>query len=119
MVTFDDSVISGVTSDVNGMILAASYDQSGSVSVTASRGVTVSGRVTSSDGRGIRGATVTIVDGDGFARTVTTSSFGYYTFDNIAAATYTIGVASRQYRFGSRTVEVGDNLADVNFVGLE
>ena len=118
-VTFDDSVIRGFTSDVNGMVLSASYDQSGSVSVTSSRGVTVSGRVTSSDGRGIRNATVTIVDGGGFARTVTTSSFGYYTFDDVAAATYTIAVSSRQYRYASRTVEVADNLADVNFTGLE
>ncbi len=118
-VTFDDSVISGVTSDVNGIVLSASYDQNGSVSVTSSRGVTVSGRVTSSDGRGIRNATVTIVDRDGFARTVTTSSFGYYTFDDLAAATYTMGVSSRQYRYASRTVDVTDNLTDVNFTGLE
>jgi len=117
-VSFDDSVISSFTSDVNGMSLSANYE-GGDVSVSTSRGVTVSGRVTSSDGRGIRGASVTIVDGDGFARTVTTSSFGYYTFDDVAAATYTIGVASRQYRFASRTVEVGDNLADVNFTGQE
>jgi len=111
-------VISSFTADVNGMSLSANYE-GGDVSVSTSRGVTVSGRVTSSDGRGIRNATVTIVDGDGFARTVTTSSFGYYTFDDVAAATYTIGVASRQYRFASRTVEVGDNLADVNFTGQE
>ncbi len=66
------------------------------------------------------GATVTIVDQTGFARTVTTSSFGYYNFDDIASgATYTIGVASRQYRFASRTLKVADNLTDVDFVGLE
>ena len=118
-ITFDDSVINGVTSDANGMALSANYDQSGSVSVTASRGVTVSGRVTSSDGRGIRNATVTIIDGDGMARTSTTSSFGYYTFDDVTAATYWMSVASRQYRFASRTIEVGDTLTDVNFTGLE
>jgi DNA-binding beta-propeller fold protein YncE len=117
-VDFDNSVINGVTSDVNGMILAANYE-GGDVSVSASRGGTVSGRVTSADGRGIRGATVTIIDGDGFARTVTTSSFGYYAFEDVAAATYTIGVSSRQYRFGSRTITVGDNLVDVDFTGLE
>ncbi|HEX3102766.1 MAG TPA: carboxypeptidase-like regulatory domain-containing protein, partial [Pyrinomonadaceae bacterium] len=117
-VDFDSSVINSVTSDVNGMILSSNYE-GGDVSVSASHGVTVSGRVTSSDGRGIRGATVTIVDGDGFARAVTTSAFGYYTFDDVAAATYTIAVSSRQYRFGSRTITVGDNLADVDFTGLE
>ena len=117
-VDFDTSVINCVTSDVNGMVLSANYE-GGDVSVSASHGVTVSGRVTSSDGRGIRGATVTLVDGDGLTKTATTSSFGYYTFDDVAAATYTIGVASRQYRFGSRTITVGDNLANVDFTGLE
>ena len=117
-VDFDSSVINGVTADVNGMLLTANYE-GGDVSVSASRGVTVSGRVTGSDGRGIRGATVTIVDGDGFARTATTSAFGYYVFDEVPTGSSTISVASRQYRFAPRTVVVGDNLADVNFVGLE
>jgi hypothetical protein len=101
-------------------MLAATYDQSGSVSVTTLRGVTVSGRVTSSEGRGLRGAKVTIIDADGMARTVTTSPFGYYTFDDVqSAATYTIAVSSRQYRYASRTIEANDNLADVDFTGLE
>ncbi|HEX3102773.1 MAG TPA: carboxypeptidase-like regulatory domain-containing protein, partial [Pyrinomonadaceae bacterium] len=117
-VDFDNSVINGVTSDVNGMLLSANYE-GGDVSVSSSRGVTVSGRVTSSDGHGIRGATVTIVGGDGLTKTATTSAFGYYVFDEIPAGSSTISVASRQYRFASRTVLVGDNLADVNFVGLE
>lgn len=117
--TFDDSVIRGVTSDVNGIILAATYDQNGVVAVTSSAGLTVSGRVISSDGRGVRNATVSIVNGDGVARTVTTSSFGFYTFDDIPAADYRMAVTSRQYRFASRTIELGDNIADVNFIGSE
>jgi len=117
-VDFDNTVINGFTSDVNGMSLSANYE-GGSVSVTSTHGVTVSGRVTSSDGRGVRGAMVTIVGGDGVARTTATSSFGYYTFGDVAAARYIIAVASRQYRFASRAIEVGDNLAGVNFTGLE
>ena len=74
-VDFDTSVINGVTADVNGMLLSANYE-SGTVAVSASKGVTVSGRVTSLDGRGVRGATVTI-NGEGGGRTATTSSFGY------------------------------------------
>ena len=96
-VDFDESVIRGFTSDVNGMSLSANY-AGGSVSISTSRGVTVSGRVTSSDGRGVRGASVTIVDTEGLARTVTTSAFAYYTLDDVTAATYTISVASRQFR---------------------
>ena len=119
-VIFDDGVVAKITSDTYGIGLGTTYDQNGVVSVTAAAGITVAGRVTSTDGRGVRNATVTIVDRNGYARTVTTSSFGYYQFDDIAAAgTYTIGVASRQYRFAPRTVQLTDSLTDIDFVGLE
>ena len=85
-----------------------------------STGLTISGRVLTPDGRGLRNASVTIVDQSGMARTVTTNSFGFYQFDGVAAGrTYTIGVASRQYRFASRTVTVTDNLTDVDFTSQE
>ncbi len=118
-VTFDESVIKGVSADTNGLILSNTYDQTGIITVPATAGASISGRVMTPDGRGIRNATVTIVDRSGIARTVTTSSFGYYTFDDVAAGAYTVAAVSRQYRFATRTIEVGDNLADVNFVGLE
>ena len=118
--TFDASIISNVTADTNGLLLTATYDQTGRITIPAAAGVSVSGRVTTPNGQGLRNASVTIVDRAGFARTVTTSSFGYYQFDDIAIGeTYTIGVASRAYRFASRTVEATDNLADVDFVGRE
>ena len=119
-ITFDDAVLSRFTVDINGFSLAANYDQNGAVTVAAPPGFRIAGRVTTPDGRGLRNATVTIVDRSGFVRTVMTSAFGYYVFDGVAAGErYTIGVASREYRFASRSVEVGDNLADVNFFGLE
>ena len=118
--TFDESVISNVTADSNGLIVTATYDQTGRITIPAAASVTVSGRVTTPNGQGLRNATVTIVDRAGFARTVTTSSFGYYTFDEIAVGeTYTIGVASRAYRFASRTVEASSSLTNVDFVGSE
>ena len=119
-ITFDDSVIRGFTSDVNGFGLAASYDQSGAVTVIATPGVRVSGKVTTSDGRGLRNATVTITDQTGVSRTITTSAFGFYSFESLTAGErYTIGVVSRQFRFASRTIEATDSLADVDFTGLE
>ena len=108
-------------SDANGQKLAAGYED-GTVTITGpnSAGFDVSGRVITPDGRGLRNARVTLTDQNGMARTVTTSSFGYYSFDGVAAGrTYTIGVASRQYRFAARTVQVTDNLTDVDFVGQE
>ncbi len=118
-VTFDDSVISGVTADTNGLILAAAYDQNGRIIIPAAASVAVSGRVTTGDGRGVRNATVTIVDRSGFTRTVTTSSFGYYRFDDIAKGTYAVKVSSRLRHFTQRILEVADSLTDIDFVGLE
>ena len=121
-VIFDDGVITKVTSDTYGTGLGTTFDQTGVVSIQgpASVGVTVSGRVLTLDGRGLRNATVTMTDQNGVAHSVTTSSFGYYTFDGVASGqTYTVRVASRLYRFATRELQVTDSLTDVDFVGLE
>ena len=91
------------------------------ISCTATAaGVTVSGRVLTPDGRGLRNARVVITDSQGNARTVTTSSFGFYRFDDVTVGeSYVIGVVSKLYRFQSRLVSVTDTLTDVDFVGLE
>ena len=80
----------------------------------------VSGQVTTPDGRGLRGATVSITDGDGVKRTVITSSLGFYSFDDIEiAGEYIVAVASKRYRFAPRTVQVTGTHSDINFVGIE
>ena len=120
-VTFSSSLAKRGTSDANGNHLATSYEN-GAVNIArpAAAGFTILGRVLTPDGRGIRNARVTVADQSGRARTVTTNSFGYYSFDGVASgATYTIGVSSRQYRFASRVVTVTDNLSDVDFVAKE
>ena len=82
--------------------------------------VSVGGRVTTPDGRGLRNATVSITDPRGVMRMVTTSSFGFYRFDNVTTGeAYTMSVSSRLYRFASRQVQVSDSLSDVDFFGLE
>ena len=79
--------------------------------------VSVTGRVLTPDGRGLRNATVTLTDSLGVRRTTTTSSFGFYTFDDVRAGdTYVIGVNSRLYRFTSRILRSNDTLTDVDFV---
>ncbi len=81
---------------------------------------TVDGRVLTSDGRGLRNATASITDSQGVSRTATTSSFGFFSFDNvITGQTYTIRISSRLFRFTPRTVQVNDNLTLADFVGLE
>ena len=87
---------------------------------TTAAAVSVSGRVSTPDGRGLRNATVSITDSNGVTRTATTSSFGFYSFDNVASGQqYTIRVSSRLYRFASRTLQVNDTLTNIDFVGLE
>ena len=83
-------------------------------------GVEISGRVTTPDGRGLRNATVSMVDSQGVVRTATTSSFGYYSFDGIeAGSSIVMSVESRRYRFAPRIIQVIDTLTDVDFQGQE
>jgi hypothetical protein len=81
-------------------------------------GVTLDGKVTTSEGRAIPRVTVTLVDSSGGIQTFITSGFGYYTFEGLRAGeTYTISVQSKSYRFepSSRTVTTMDNVHGVDF----
>ena len=92
----------------------------GIVRYASSSSVSVSGRVTTPDGRGLRNAAVSITDSLGVRRTATTSSFGFYTFDDVRTGdTYVIGVNSRLYRFASRNLVLTESLENVDFAGLE
>lgn len=95
---------------------------SGSVTVVPSVGtpVSVSGRVMTPFGNGLRNAEVTLTDSDGESRTITSSSFGFYQLDNVESGkTYTMSIKSRSYRFDSRLVTVNGNLTDLDCVGVE
>ncbi|MEQ1606171.1 MAG: carboxypeptidase regulatory-like domain-containing protein [Pyrinomonadaceae bacterium] len=82
--------------------------------------VSVSGRVTTPTGLGLRNAVVSLIDPQNVRRTATTSSFGIYTFSNIpAGVTYIVSVGSKRYRFAPQTITINSNLSNVDFVGLE
>lgn len=82
--------------------------------------VTISGRVLTSDGRGLRNASVALIDSLGVRRNVLTSPFGNYSFDTVRVGeTYTITVASKRFRFSQRVEHVFGSLTNVDFVGLE
>ena len=88
----------------------------GATAVSAS----VSGRVTTADGRGIRNATVTVT-GDSLSepRIVTTGSFGYFSFEGLQTGqTYVVTVNSQRFTFStrSRVISLVDNIVDANFV---
>ena len=118
--TLDGTVgeaVAGITSTGGTFELGSGFWGGGT---TSSSNVTVSGRVLTSDGRGLRNATVSITDSNGVSRISTTSSFGFFSFDNVSTGgTYTFRIVSRLFRFQPRTVQVNDNLTLADFVGLE
>ena len=80
----------------------------------------VSGRVTTPAGPGLRNAAVTLTDSARNRRTVLTSTLGYYSFDEIPAGeTVTISAASRRYRFQPVTRTMSADLSDVDLIGIE
>lgn len=80
-------------------------------------GVSVSGRVVSSDGRAVRSARVTLTDTNGISRSVATGARGVFTFEDVEVGkTYTIAVASRRYTFEPMALNVTDNVSGLELV---
>ena len=80
----------------------------------------ISGRVFGPNGAPLRGTRVLLIDANSQTRSATTSTFGYYQFDNVLVSrTYTLAAVSRRYRFVPLEVVLSDNLADRNLTGLE
>jgi hypothetical protein len=81
--------------------------------------VTVSGRVTTAQGRGIRNVVVTMTDSSGNTRTATTTSFGYFSFDDVAAGeTYIFAARGKRFSFGQNTQvhSITEETSNINFV---
>lgn len=79
----------------------------------------ISGRVVSAEGRGIRGAVIRIQSSDGTVnRVVMTNSLGYYMIPDMETGiTYVISVASRRFSFEPASIVYThqDNVVDLNF----
>lgn len=84
--------------------------------VTAAE-VTVSGRVIAQgEGRGLRGAVVSLRDQSGNVRTTLTGFNGAYRFDGVEAGqTYIVSVRARRYSYAPRIIDLQDSLTDVDF----
>jgi Carboxypeptidase regulatory-like domain len=119
-ITFSSTPTVQSVSSATGALLPTTY-VAGFVQVgSTAAGVSVSGRILTPDGRGLRNAQVTIVDSNGVVRTAITSSFGYYRFEDVpSGSTVVVGVVSKRFRFGSRLVQVVDTLTDIDFVAME
>lgn len=83
----------------------------------AAANVSVSGRVTTSEGRGVLYGFVTMTDSNNNVRTAITNPFGYYRFENVSSgANYTFNVFSKRYTFQQQVVTVNDHISNLNFV---
>ncbi|MBK9765589.1 MAG: carboxypeptidase regulatory-like domain-containing protein [Chloracidobacterium sp.] len=81
----------------------------------------VSGRVVTANGNGIRNVWVSLSDPERPVRRSLTGPFGYYRFDDIEAGrTYSISVASKRFQFanGTQIVSVNDEIYDLDFIAL-
>ncbi|MFN2502497.1 MAG: S8 family serine peptidase [Pyrinomonadaceae bacterium] len=82
--------------------------------------IQISGRVTTPTGAALRNASVSIVQSNVAIKTVLTSQFGFYQFDNVPANnSYILTVRSKRYRFASRQIQPGTNLTDIDFTAQE
>lgn len=82
--------------------------------------VSISGRVTDSQGWVLSKVKVTIADEDGSVRSTFTSAFGYYSLDEIEVGrTYIITAARKRYFFSPRVVNVTDGIGDLDLIAIE
>ena len=84
--------------------------------VLTAGGVTIGGRVMTSDGRGLTNARVSISDGMGKTTTVVTGRRGLYAFPDVQTGqTYVISVGSRRFSYQPKVIDVLDNVANLDF----
>lgn len=84
--------------------------------------VSVSGRVLTTNGRGIRNVMIIMTDSSGAIRTATTTSFGYYTFADVPAGeTYILTARAKRFSFAQPTqvVSVSEETTEINFVAYD
>jgi hypothetical protein len=81
--------------------------------------VSVSGRVTNTDGLGLPQASLRLQTQDGEIFYTRTSSFGFYRFEGIAIGqSIFVTVSHRQYVFEPRSLMVGDEIVQLDFVAI-
>lgn len=79
----------------------------------------VSGRVLTASGNGIRNAIVSLTSFNGDVQITQTGAFGYYRFSEVPVGeTYILTVTSKRFTFSQATIiiTVNDEVADANFV---
>ncbi len=95
-------------------------DANFSITSTPAASVSITGKVTNAQGRGISRARITMNDGSSSERIIMTNPFGYYRFDNVPSnVSYTFTVGSKSYGFNNPSVLfVGGSVTGFNFTAL-
>ena len=81
--------------------------------------VSISGRVTTADGRGIKNIRLSLSDSLGQIRTATTTSFGYYRFDDVQTGkTYILEANGKHFTFSQsvQVLNINEETDQVNFI---
>lgn len=93
--------------------------QDGAVTITfapSAASASISGRVMTNSGRGLKGAIVSLTDQQGNVQTTRTSAFGYYRFYDIEVGQMVIiSVSSKLYTFEPQAIQVNEDLTDLDF----
>lgn len=79
----------------------------------------ISGRVLTNNGSGLRNAEISLTDINGNTRTLRTSSFGHYKFDELTSGeTVIISINSKLYHFEPKTVTINESLTGYDFLPI-
>lgn len=117
-ITFGNAPIPQSASNPNGDLITSFFEGAmiNVVDQAPQATYSISGRVTAPNGSPLRNAVVSIRDAAGATRTVLTSSFGQYSFENVATGQHTVSVGSKRFRFSPQVITVSDsNLTNVDF----
>jgi len=86
------------------------------VPVATAASVSISGRVLTPSGRGLRGARVSLIGENGTTQTVLSGNSGYYYFSDVTAGqTAILSVDSKRYSYVPQVLTVTEDLTDANF----
>jgi hypothetical protein len=117
-VSFGNSPTASAVSDQFGNLVLTAFN-SGLVTI-GDPSTEINGRVLTPTGQGLRNAQVTLTNANGTVVTTPTSSLGFFSFSGVKVGqNVTVRVNSRRYRFDTQTVSVSNNMAAMEFVGLE
>jgi YVTN family beta-propeller protein len=79
--------------------------------------VSVSGRILTPGGNGLRNAWIELTDSHGISRATVSSSLGYYRFEGVRTSEgYVINASAKRYRFDPQLLTVNSEMTNIDFI---